>query len=138
MWKPPNALWLVIVGCIMSYQNHSHRHTHFYLLNMVYCGCMVCVCQSSKLITTVEPELKVNCINQISIKVRKESPKWSQYITGSLHKQVTQCTTARKYCPKGDRYIQVLLYKCIFHNINIILICNVPIFNFSNMHDVLL
>ena len=41
--------------------------------------------------------------------VSNESPKQSQYITGSLHKQVTQCITVRKYCPKGDHYIQVPL-----------------------------
>ena len=45
-----------------------------------------------------------------SIPVSMESPKQSQYITGSLHKQVTPCITARKYCPMGDSYIQVPLY----------------------------
>ena len=63
------------------------------------------------LLSTVEPELTVTCINQInSLKWLAGSPVWSQYITGSLHKQVIQCITARKYCPKSDRYIQVPLY----------------------------
>ena len=43
-------------------------------------------------IDTVEPELMLTCMNQMSglLPVSRDSPKLSQYITGSLHiKQVT-------------------------------------------------
>ena len=71
------------------------------------CTCTCC---------TVEPELTVTWLYKPdfwSMPVSKESPKQSQYITGSLHKQVTQCITARKYCSKGDVPLYTLLKKLI-------------------------
>ena len=68
--------------------------------------CLICVLQWNLDITVTLGTVLPGCYTLDS----KESPKWSQYITGSLHKQVTQCITARKYCPKDDRYIQVPLY----------------------------
>ena len=90
-----------------TWYHYKLTSTQYCIFTQYYKHVVGLTCRGNGISDTVEPELTVTCISQISDLYRSARKV-------SIHYRITaqaghQCITARKYCPKGDRCIQVPL-----------------------------